>query len=68
MTPTPTESPKQNFSESESESESVIEKELRNQIAVKVITTSDKVFRFYEPVTSFFTSINIKVDNTYYIR
>ncbi len=34
---------------------------------VKVITNSDKVLRFYEPVTSFFISINVKKDKTYYI-
>ncbi len=71
MTPTPTEPgsesefQKQNFPESESES--VIEKKFRSQIGVKVITTSDKFLRFYEPVTSFFISINIKKDKTYYI-
>jgi hypothetical protein len=53
MTPTPT----------PSESESVIEK----KIGVKVITVSDKILRFYEPVTSFFISIQIKKDNTYYM-
>ncbi len=59
MTPTPV--------ESYSESESVIEKKIRIQIGVKVITSSDKVLRFYELVTLFFISINIKKDNTYYI-
>jgi hypothetical protein len=50
--------PNQNFSGSEAES--VIEKKFRSQIGVKVIITSNKVLRFYEPVTSFFISINIK--------
>jgi hypothetical protein len=57
MTPIPT----------ESESESVMKNKFRSRIGVKVITTSDKVLRFYEPVTLFFISINIKKDNTYYI-
>jgi hypothetical protein len=58
MTPTGSrsESPKQNFSESDS----VIEKKFQSQIGVKVITTSDKVLRFYEPVTSFFISTKHK--------
>ncbi len=54
-------------SKSESESEWVIEKKIRSQIGVKVVTTPSKVLPFYEPVTLFFILINIKKDNTYYV-
>ncbi len=40
------------------------EKKFRSQIGVEVIITSDKILRFYEPVTIFFITINIKKDST----
>ncbi len=40
------------------------EKKFRSQIGVEVIITSDKILRFYEPITIFFITINIKKDNT----